>query len=167
MSNFYSNIWSRPEVFIKFELTFNDVEFIKTCVLEDLKLSDSFKLNDRVEGVAYFERAVLKSAPFYFFKKYFDSVIPNRKYGSFEKYSKIKIEGIEYNLISFNFGEMPKVKVSSSDLDSIVFIRRDKRVFYFGGIISRIVIDNDVIDFSQFLYHEHFNPGNFSFLDFA
>jgi hypothetical protein len=164
MSNFYSNIWSQSDVFIKFKLSLKDIEFIKACVLDDLKLTDSFKLNDRVEGVAFFERAILKSAPFYFFKKYIDIEIPNKKYASFERYSKIRIQGIDYNIISIDFGEMPKIKVSNSGLDSIVFIRRDKQVFYFAGILSKKLICNDIIDFTQFAFSSNLKPGSFSFL---
>lgn len=164
INDFYSGIWAQSKLFIKFELTIKELETIKRGVLNDLNLADSFKLNDRFEGVEYLERAILKSSPFIFFKKYFDIEVPCKKYGDYEKFASISIEGKQYNNVIIKFGELPKLKVYNQQCDTIIFIRRDKRIFYFAGILPYHLAKDGTIDFTQIDFENELFTKAFKFL---
>ena len=164
MNNFYSDLWILSKDFIKFELTIKELELIKSGVLEDLKLADAFKLNDRVEGIDYYERATLKTSPFIFFKKYLDIEVPYNNYGDYKRFSSININGQSYNNLVFKFGELPKIKIVNEFLDSIVIIKKDKRVFYFVGLISKNQYKDEFIDFRQIDFISELSTNHFNFL---
>ena len=148
MNDFYSGLWSLSRDFIKFELTIKELELIRSGVLTDLKLADAFKLNDRVEGIEYFERAIIKTSPFIFFKKYLNNEVPYKNYSDYVRFSSISINGQLYNLVVIKFGEMPRIKVYREDIETLIFIRRDKRIFYFAGKLPIKVYEDGNIDCS-------------------
>lgn len=148
MNDFYSSLWSLSKDFIKYELTIKELELIRNGVLTDLKLADAFKLNDRVEGIEYFERAIVKTSPFIFLKKHFKIEVPYKNYSDYDKFSSISINGHLYNLVVIKFGEMPKIKVYQEDIETLIFIRRDKRIFYFAGKLPIKVYQEGNIDCS-------------------
>lgn len=148
MNDFYSGLWSLSRDFIKFELTIKELELIRSGVLTDLKLADAFKLNDRVEGIEYFERAIIKTSPFIFFKKYLNNEVTYKNYSDYDRFSSISINGQLYNLVVIKFGEMPRIKVYREDIETLIFIRRDKRIFYFAGKLPIKVYEDGNIDCS-------------------
>ncbi len=149
MNDFYSDLWILCKDFIKFEFTIKELDLIRNGVLNDLKLADAFKLNDRVEGIEYYERATLKTSPFIFFKKYLNIDVPYKNYGDYNKFSSISVNGQSYNNVVIKFGEMPKVKIVNESFDSILIIKKDKRIFYFAGLLSKNQYTEGFIDFRQ------------------
>ncbi len=164
MKDFYINLWALSQDFIKFELTLKELESIRTGVLTDLKLSDAFKLNDRVEGIEYYERAILKTSPFIFFKKYLNNEVPLKNFGDYDKFTSISINNQQFNILVIKFGDLPKIKILNDQFQSLVFIKRDKRIFYFAGKLAEGVSIEGNIDCSKINFQSELITKPFNFL---
>ncbi len=163
MKDFYSDLWLLKNDFIKFEIPLKEIELIKKRVIKDLELSDAFKLNDKAEGIEYFERSILKACPFLFFKKYTKINTQNTQSEKSFEAECILIENQLYNIAVINFGEMPITRNLDCKLNTLLFIKRDRRVYYFAGIIDKKAIKNSEINFSELNFKNDLNTNTSEF----
>jgi len=164
MSKFYSHLWLHKNDFIKFEIPLKEIEQIKKRVIKELGLSDVFKLNDKAEGIEYFERSILKACPFLFFKKYTKVNTQNIKSEKPFNAISILIENQLYNITTINFGEMPIIRNLNCNFNTLLFIKRDRRVYYFAGIIDKKAIKNFEINFIDLNIKNDLNTNTSEFI---
>lgn len=145
----------------------NFVIKIQSAIVKSLSLNSIQELRDRYEGVAYFDNNLRKVGSNYCV----EHLLNNCKFNNYEIDLKSNLNIIEYNdtlyeIITFRFGQIPKIDIKRNNLDKIIVMQRDTNYFYLCGILpyklineesSSIMNDTTIYfkDFTKLIYPEN------------
>jgi hypothetical protein len=109
---------------------------IQSAIVKRLNLNSIQELRDKYEGVAYFDNNLRKVGSNYCV----ESLLNGLKSQNYEIDLKENLNIINYKnslfeIITFRFGQIPKIAIKTNNYDKIIVMQRDTNHFYLCGIL--------------------------------
>ncbi|MCH4896230.1 hypothetical protein E0494_05890 [Marinilabiliaceae bacterium JC040] len=150
MNQFLSEISKIKNRIKVINITWQDINHIKTSILKEQNLKNLNELRDRFEGIAYYEAIYKKIAGVIALEKILKRRIIDWENIKPKEYKPIiEISGTKYLVITTIFGDLPTIP-KNNKLPIILTIAKEEKIIWAIGILN-INDFSSLFDFSTYI----------------